>query len=72
MISAEVRHDFASAPLGHVVPAHPWTWVVTFRGRWELLCETSPDGCVVTSEWVAVDYYTGAWIASQYAYPAGG
>ena len=62
--SAEIRHDFNT---GFGLHVHPWTWLVTFNGQWHLLCS---GGCDPTTEWVAIDYYTGDWIASQYSYPA--
>ena len=68
--SADIRHNFRT---GLNVRAHSWAWVVTFRGQWHLLCSGhSPDrSCDPTSQWVAIDYYTGAWIASEFSYPAG-
>ena len=65
--SAELRHDFRT---GFALPVHPWTWVVTFNGQWHLLCQGTDNACDPTTEWVAVDYHTGEWIASQFAYPA--
>ena len=65
--SAELRQDFHT---GFDLPPHPWSWVVTFNGRWHLLCEGTSRACDSTTEWVAVDYYTGEWIASQFSYPA--
>ncbi len=62
--SAEVRHDFHT---GFDIPIHDQTWVVTFAGQWHLLCA---GGCDPTTEWVAIDYDTGEWIASQYSYPS--
>jgi hypothetical protein len=59
VMPAEVRHN-VTTPYGHAVPVHPFAWVVTFRGRWQLLCDGSTAACNPTSEWVAVDYYTGA------------
>jgi len=66
--SAELRHDFQT---GFDLPTHSWAWVVTFTGQWRLLCSGhDPSGaCDPTTEWVAIDYYTGDWIASQYSYP---
>jgi len=61
--SAEVRKDFNP---GFDLPVHPWAWVVTFNGHWQLLCS---GACDRTTEWVAIDYGTGVWIASQYSYP---
>jgi hypothetical protein len=63
VISAEIRKDFNT---GFDLPAHHWSWVVTFNGNWELICT---GACSRTSQWVAIDYYTGQWIASEYAYP---
>ncbi len=63
VLSSEVRHNFHT---GFDIPIHDQAWVVTFRGQWHLLCG---GGCDPTSEWVAIDYYTGEWIASQYSYP---
>jgi hypothetical protein len=63
VLSAEVRRNFHT---GFDIPIHDQTWVVTFSGQWHLLCD---GGCNPTSEWVAIDYYTGQWIASQYSYP---
>jgi len=63
VISAEIRKDFKT---GFDLPVHQWSWVVTFSGNWELICT---GACSRTSEWVAIDYYTGQWIASEYAYP---
>ena len=65
--SAELRQDFHT---GFDLSPHPWTWVITFNGQWHLLCQGSGDTCDSTTEWVAVDYYTGDWIASQFSYPA--
>jgi len=65
--SAEIRRNFDT---GLGVPIHDWSWVVTFRGQWHLLCQGAPSSCDPTSEWVAIDYFTGDWIASQYSYPA--
>ena len=64
VISAEIRKDFNT---GFDLPVHQWSWVVTFSGNWELICT---GACSRTSEWVAIDYYTGQWIASEYAYPS--
>lgn len=64
VISAEIRENFNT---GFNLPVHRWSWVVTFSGSWELICT---GACSRTSEWVAIDYYTGQWIASEYAYPA--
>jgi hypothetical protein len=66
--SAEVRRDFNT---GFDLPIHRWAWVVTFTGQWHLLCQGGPEGCDPTTEWVAIDYTTGDWIASQYSYPSG-
>jgi hypothetical protein len=66
--SAEVRRDFNT---GFDLPIHRWAWVVTFSGQWHLLCQGGPEGCDPTTEWVAIDYYTGDWIASQHSYPSG-
>lgn len=62
--SAEVRKDFNT---GFDIPVHRWSWVVTFYGHWQLICQ---GACDRTTEWVAIDYGTGVWIASQYSYPA--
>jgi hypothetical protein len=62
--SSEVRKDFNT---GFDLPVHRWSWVVTFNGHWQLLCQ---GPCDRTTEWVAIDYSTGSWIASQYSYPA--
>jgi hypothetical protein len=62
--TAEVRHNFHT---GFDIPIHDQAWVVTFAGQWHLTCA---GGCDPTTEWVAIDYYTGEWIASQYSYPA--
>jgi hypothetical protein len=67
-LSAEVRHNFNT---GLPVAVHRWAWVVTFVGQWHLLCNATGGGCDPTTEWVAIDYVTGEWIASQYSYPAG-
>jgi hypothetical protein len=64
---AEVRHNFNS---GFDLPVHSWAWVVTFSGQWHLLCDGATGSCDPTSEWVAIDYSSGDWIASQHAYPA--
>ena len=65
VLSSEVRKDFNT---GSDLPIHRWAWVVTFYGHWQLLC----DGpCDRTTEWVAIDYGTGEWIASEYSYPTG-
>jgi len=61
--SAEVRQDFNT---GFDLPVHQWAWIVTFNGHWQLLCS---GACDRTTEWVAIDYGTGIWIASQYSYP---
>ena len=68
--SADIRHNFRT---GLNVRAHSWAWVVTFSGQWRLLCSghTTDGSCDPTSEWVAIDYYTGEWIASEFSYPAG-
>jgi hypothetical protein len=63
VLSAEIRHDFHT---GFDIPIHDQAWVVTFTGQWHLLCV---GGCDPTTEWVAIDYYTGEWIASEYSYP---
>jgi hypothetical protein len=65
--SAEVRGNFNT---GHNLPIHRWAWVVTFSGQWHLLCQGAGEGCDPRSEWVAIDYYTGEWIASQHSYPS--
>jgi hypothetical protein len=65
VVSSEVRKDFYT---GFDLPVHRWAWVVTFYGHWQLLCD---GACDRTTEWVAIDYGTGAWIASQYSYPSG-
>jgi hypothetical protein len=66
--SAVVRHDVMRPwPGGRDI--HLWVWLVTFRGQWELMCAGS--GCSPTTEWVAIDYYTGAWMGSEYTYPSG-
>jgi hypothetical protein len=62
--SAEVRHNFRT---GFDIPIHDQAWVVTFAGQWHLLCAAA---CDPTTEWVAIDYKTGEWIASQYSYPS--
>jgi len=64
--SSELRKDFNT---GFDLPVHRWTWVVTFYGHWELLCQ---GPCDRTTEWVAIDYSTGQWIASEYSYPTSG
>ena len=64
VISAEVRSNYQT---GFDIPTHPKAWVVTFAGQWHLLCEGS---CDPTTEWVAIDYYNGEWIASEYSYRA--
>lgn len=64
VLSAEVMSNYQT---GFDIPVHAKAWVVTFSGRWHLLCEGS---CDPTTEWVAIDYYTGEWIASDYSYPA--
>jgi len=67
--SAEIKRNFVT---GFDLPAHHWAWVVTFDGQWHLLCSghVTDGSCDPTSEWVALDYYTGQWIASQHSYPA--
>jgi len=67
--SAEIKRNFVT---GFDLPTHHWAWVVTFNGQWHLLCSghVTDGSCDPTSEWVAIDYYTGRWIASQYSYPA--
>jgi len=62
VLAAEVRHNFQT---GFEIPGHDQAWVVTFTGQWHLLCF---GGCDPNTEWVAIDYYTGEWIASQYSY----
>jgi hypothetical protein len=68
--SAEIKRDFQT---GFDLPKHHWAWVVTFNGQWHLLCSghVTDGSCDPTSQWVAIDYYTGHWIASQFSYPAG-
>jgi len=68
--SAEIKRDFVT---GFDLPSHHWAWVVTFDGQWHLLCSghVTDESCDPTSQWVAIDYYTGQWIASQFSYPAG-
>jgi len=61
--SAEVREDFNT---GFDLPVHHWAWILTFNGTWQLLCS---GACDRTTEWVAIDYGSGVWIASQYSYP---
>jgi hypothetical protein len=61
--SAELRKDFKP---GFDIPMRQWTWVVTFTGHWQLICQ---GACDRTTEWVAIDYFSGVWIASQYSYP---
>jgi hypothetical protein len=67
--SAEIKRNFQT---GFHQPTHRWAWVVTFNGQWQLLCSghTTDGSCDPTSQWVAIDYYTGQWIASQFSYPA--
>jgi len=67
--SAEIKRNFVT---GFDLPTHHWAWVVTFDGQWHLLCSghVTDGSCDPTSEWVALDYYTGRWIASQHSYPA--
>ena len=67
--SAEIKRNFVT---GFDLPTHHWAWVVTFDGQWHLLCSghVTDGSCDPTSEWVALDYYTGQWIASQHSYPA--
>lgn len=62
VVSADVRRNFHT---GFDIPTHEQAWVITFTGQWHLLCA---GGCDPTTEWVAIDYYTGEWIASQYSY----
>ncbi|MDQ6714246.1 MAG: hypothetical protein M3Z28_13825 [Candidatus Dormibacteraeota bacterium] len=68
--SAEIKRDFVT---GFDLPSHRWAWVVTFNGHWQLICSghVTDGSCDPTSQWVAIDYYTGQWIASQFSYPAG-
>ena len=66
--SADLQHNF-DARLGARVLVHKWAWVVTFNGQWHLLCSASNGGCDPSTEWVAIDYDTGEWTASQYSYP---
>lgn len=63
VISAEVRHNFKT---GLPVPAAPGVWLVTYQGHWSLICT---ENCTRTSEWVAVDYLTGRWVASEFSHP---
>ena len=67
--SAEIKRNFVT---GFDLPTHHWAWIVTFNGQWHLLCSghVTDGSCDPTSEWVAIDYYTGEWIASQHSYPA--
>jgi hypothetical protein len=67
--SVEIKRNFQT---GFEQPTHRWTWVVTFNGQWHLLCSghVTDGSCDPTSQWVAIDYYTGQWIASQFSYPA--
>ena len=60
--SSQLIQDFNT---GFDLPVHRWVWVVTFSGPWQLLCK---GPCDRTTEWVAVDYSTGDWIASEYSY----
>jgi hypothetical protein len=68
--SAEIQRNFQT---GLDLPTHHWAWVVTFNGHWQLICSghVTDGSCDPTSQWVAIDYYTGQWIASQFSYPAG-
>jgi hypothetical protein len=69
VVSAEVREDFNTG--SEAIPIHHWSWVVVFRGSWDLLCIAGPtSSCHRTTEWVAIDYYTGDWIASEFSYQA--
>jgi hypothetical protein len=70
MVSAVVQHD-VTIPMSGGSTLHQWVWLVTFRGQWQLMCSGSSDACNPTTEWVATDYYTGAWVRSEYSYPAG-
>jgi hypothetical protein len=66
--SAEIQRNFQT---GFDLPIHHWAWVVTFNGQWQLICSghVTDGSCDPTSQWVAIDYYTGQWIASQFSYP---
>ena len=66
--SAEIKRNFQT---GFDLPTHRWAWVVTFNGQWHLLCSghITDGSCDPTSQWVAIDYYSGQWIASQFSYP---
>ena len=64
VISADLRKNFDT---GFGLPEHLWSWVVTFQGNWAIACS---GDCVDRSEWVAIDYYSGDWIASQHSYLA--
>jgi len=68
--SAEIKRDYVT---GFDLPTHHWAWVVTFNGQWHLLCSghVTDESCDPTSQRVAIDYYAGQWIASQFSYPAG-
>lgn len=68
--SAEIKQNFQT---GFDLPTHHWAWLVTFNGQWHLLCSghVTDGSCDPTSQWVAIDYHTGQWIASQFSYPAG-
>jgi hypothetical protein len=68
MRSAEIQRNFQT---GYDLPIHHWAWVVIFNGQWHLLCSghVTDGSCDPTSQWVAIDYYTGQWIASQFSYP---
>jgi hypothetical protein len=67
--SAEIKRNFQT---GFDLPTHRWAWVVILNGQWHLLCSghVTDRSCDPTSQWVAIDYYTGQWIASQFSYPA--
>ena len=69
VMSVEIRQNFNT---GFDLPSHRWAWVVTLNGQWHLLCSghTTDRSCDPTTQWVAIDYFTGEWIASQYSYPA--
>jgi hypothetical protein len=69
LVSAVVQHDVVVTWGGNDI--HQWVWLVTFRGQWHLMCGAISDTCDPTTEWVAIDYSTGAWVRSEFTSPAG-
>ena len=69
LLSAVIKHDVVATWGGNEI--HQWVWLVTFRGQWHLMCSATSDTCDPTTEWVAIDYHTGAWVRSEFSFLAG-